>query len=208
MAAFSFTVDKVAAMHGVQKVAVRGDCCICVAGLESAVPAPVPTMTESQDQRSDQATRILAFAAELHSSLATLTARDGDGGEGSTTTRMGVATGEVSFLFGSAAAGSDAAPFASVRGTAIDIAAQLEARATPGKVYVHRSTADKWAAETRRPPPPSAVMECSGGVRQRAAVYDCAAQAFVNVHVPVAPPPKPPPTARAAAFRRCASAPL
>jgi hypothetical protein len=127
VAAFSFTVDKVAAMHGVQRVAVRGACCICIAGLEGAVPASIPMATGSPDQRSDpvtrdQATRLLAFAAELYSSLATLAARDGDGREGSTTTRMGVATGEVSFLFGSAAASSAAAPFARVRGSAIDIA--------------------------------------------------------------------------------------
>jgi class 3 adenylate cyclase len=196
IAAFYSRVGKVAAAHGVQKMAVRGDCCICVAGLSGAAPAPIPRATGSPDLRSDQATRILAFAAVLHRSLASLNA---GGRDGPTATRMGVATGEVSFLFASAAEGSDAAPFASVRGDAVDIAAQLEARATPGKVYVHRSTADKWAAETRRPPPPSAVMECSGGVRQRAAVYDCAAQEFVPVQDDAVP-------AKQSAVRRRASA--
>jgi class 3 adenylate cyclase len=176
IAAFYSRVEKVGAIHGVQKVAVRGDCCICVAGLEGAIPSASSRAKNAPDQRSDQATRILAFAAELNSSLTSLNA---GGRDGATTTRMGVATGEVSFIH-SSVAGLDSTPFASVHGTAIDIAAQLEARATPGKVYVHRSTADKWAAETRRPPPPSAVMECSGGVRQRAAVYDCAARAFVD----------------------------
>jgi class 3 adenylate cyclase len=188
IAAFYSRVEKVAAAHGVQKMAVRGDCCICVAGLDGAVPVPVPRVTGSPDLRSDQATRILAFAAELHRSLATLNA---GGRDGATATRMGVATGEVSLLFASAAAGSDAAPFASVRGDAVDIAAQLEARATPGRVYVHRSTADKWASETRRPPPPSAVMEFPGGVRQRAAVYDCAAQDFVPLPDAAVPEPWP-----------------
>ena len=76
-----------------QKVAVRGDCCICVAGLEGSVQFPGTKAVQAPDLMSDQATLMLAFAADLHSSLATLSA-----GGAPTTTRMGVATGDITFL--------------------------------------------------------------------------------------------------------------
>jgi class 3 adenylate cyclase len=184
VAAFYSRVDKVAAAHGVRKVEVRGDCCVCVAGLEGSIPALASSHTAAADLRSDQATRVLAFAAALHANLASLTA-GAAGAAASTATRMGVATGDAAFLLSDAAAGADAAPFASVRGDAVDLAAQLEALAAPGAVHVHRSTADKWAAETRRPPPPTEVVECGRGP-QRAAVYDCVARRFLPA---AAPPP-------------------
>ena len=144
VAAFYSRVDKVAAAHGVQKVAVRGDCCICVAGLEGAVPFPVTKVQQAPDLKSDQATRMLAFAEELHSSLATLPsgAEKGKLCDSYTATRMGVATGEATFL-ANAAAGLEGAPCASVWGEVVEIAALLDSKAAPGKVYVHRSTSGR-----------------------------------------------------------------
>ena len=176
VAAFYARVEKVAAKHGVSKVEVRGDCCICVAGADGAVPSRALVRDASADRRCDQATRMLAFAAALHSNLATLTAGSG-GSAASTAARMGIATGEAAFLI-SDAADRGAAPFASLRGEAVDLAQRMEALARPGAVYVHRSTADKWAGEVRQPPPPSTVVEVEGRGPQRVAVYDCAARAF------------------------------
>ena len=137
VASFYSRVDKVAAAHGVQKVAVRGDCCICVAGLEGSMPFPVTKALQAPDLKSDQATRMLAFAAALHSSLATLSA-----GGAPTATRMGAATGDITFLV-NAAAGSEVAPCAGVQGEVVETAALLESKAAPGKVYVHRSTSGR-----------------------------------------------------------------
>lgn len=196
VAAFYSTVDAAAAAYGVRKVAVKGDCCICVAGLEGAVSSAGSKATDAAvDRRCDQASRILAFAAALHSSLATL---DG-GGRASTATRMGVATGEVTFLLGSAAAGSEAAPFVAVQGDIVDVAAKLEARATPGRANVHRSTALRWAAEAYRPPPATELVGCEGPGQQRAAVFDCTARAFLPLSTAA-------PRKVAAALRRVASA--
>ena len=53
----------------------------------------------------------------------------------------------------------------------------MEAQA--GLARVHRSTADKWVAETRRAPP--ATVRVDGGAgreMERAAEFDCAAGAF------------------------------
>ena len=114
---------------------------------------------------------MLTFAAALHAALAALPAHRG----GATAVRMGVATGPASFLVSDAAG---AAPFVSVQGEAAGVAARMEALASPGAAHVHRSTLDKWAAEARRPPPPTVVVECPGRGPQRAAVYDCAERAF------------------------------
>ena len=205
VAAFYSRVDKVAAAHGVQKVAVRGDCCIVVAGLEGSVPFPVTKALQAPDLKSDQATRMLAFAAALHSSLATLSA-----GGAPTATRMGVATGDITFLV-NAAAGSEAAPCAGVQGEVVEMAALLESKAAQGKVYVHRSTADRWAAEAHRPPPPTALMEGRCGGAERAAVYDCVARAFQPLPAAAAAPVPGPPQGlpgrdREGALRRITSA--
>ena len=170
VASFYERVDAVAAEHGVSKVEVRGDCCVCVAGVEGAVPSRAIAASAAEDRQCDQATRMLAFASALHAALASLPAAEG----GVTTARMGVATGAVSFLVSDA----DAAPFASVYGDAVTMAARMEGLAVPGALYVHRSSADRWAAESRLPPPASEWMECEGGGGQRAAVYDCAAGSF------------------------------
>ena len=106
VAAFYERVDVAAAAHGVSMVEVRGDCCICIAGAEGAVPGRA-FAAAAADPAASQATRILAFAAALHADLATLPA-----GAAATVARMGVATGEVSLLVS-----DGAAPFASVHGS-------------------------------------------------------------------------------------------
>ena len=175
VARFYERVDLVAGQHGVSKVEVRGDCCICVAGLEGGVPSRA--LAAAADRRADQATRTLAFAAALHANLASLPA---GAGAAPTTTRMGAATGEAAFLLGDGAAGREAAAaFASVQGDAANLAARMEALGAPGTVRVHKSTSDRWAAEAgRRAPPQTACVECKGRGLQRAAVFDCESRAF------------------------------
>ena len=170
---FYTRVRAVAAKHGVSTVEARGDSCVCVAGAEGAIPSRTMT-SAAADPQHDQATRILAFAAALHDNLRTLSA----GVNTATATRMGIATGEASFLVSTAGAG---AHFISVQGEALGAATRMEALAGSGAVFVHRSTAHKWAAEARRPPPPSVGVECAGWGLQRAAVFDCATRAFLPV---------------------------
>jgi class 3 adenylate cyclase len=172
IADFYERVDTVAAAHGVSKVEVRGDCCVCVAGAEGAVPSPA-LAAASADRRCDQATRMLAFATALHDNLQTLSV-----GGAATAARMGMATGECAFLVSDAAGGAEAGRFASIRGETVGLAARMESLAGPGAVYVHRSTAHKWAVEARSPPPPTMRVECDAGGLPRAAVYDCAARTF------------------------------
>ena len=123
---------------------------------------------------------MLAFAAALHAKVAALPV--GGGGTGSketsgTAVRMGMATGEAVFYVG----GDGSSPFASVTGAAAAAAARMEAQAGPGLARVHRSTADKWAAEARRAPPATVRVEGGAGREmERAAEFDCAAGEFRN----------------------------
>ena len=174
VAAFYERVDAAAAAHGVSKVEVRGDCCVCVAGAEGAVPSRAVAAAAAADRRADQATRMLAFAAALHRDLATLPAAAAP----VTATRMGVATGEAAFLVSDSGSGPDSAPFTSLLGDAAAAAARMEAMADIGELFVHRSTADRWAMEAGRAPPPSLLVEFGGGARVLAAVFDCEAGAF------------------------------
>ena len=169
VADFYARVDAAAAAHGVAKAEVRGDCCICVAGAAGAVPSRAFAAADN-DPCADQATRMLAFAAALHAALQTLSA-----GGAATATRMGIATGEASFLVS-----DGAVHFVRAQGEAAALAMQMEKLAAPGSVHVHHSAALRWAAEARRPPPPTARVGChdAGREPQRAAVFDCAAGAF------------------------------
>ena len=194
VAAFYDRVSAVAAAHGVSRLETRGDCCVCVAGAEGAVPAldaPAPA-----DRRASQAARALAFAAALHRSLSDTPL--GTGGAPPVQTRIGVATGAAAFLVGRV----DGRPFASAQGPAVRLAARMEALAAPGLARVHRSAVDRWAAEAGRPPPPTAGVECEGPELEEAVVYDCAAAAFRArpAQAPAAPetPMPPPPVARPA----------
>ncbi len=200
VADFYERVDSVAAAHGVSKVEVRGDCCVCVSGAAGAVPSRA-FAAAAADPHGDQATRMLAFATALHADLLTLSA-----GGAATATRMGIATGDASFLVGDAAAAAGAAHFVSAQGEAVALAARMESLAAPCAVYVHRSAALRWAMEARCPPPPTAVVDCGcGGGLQRAAVFDCAAGAF-RCADGAAPAPAPVAGGRAGGLRRSASA--
>ena len=187
VSAFYERVELAAASHGVSKVEVRGDCCICVSGIEGAVPSP-GLADAAADRGADQATRMLAFASALHADLATLPV-GAAGLPSATAARIGIATGEAALLVGCPLA-PDAAPFASVQGDVVALAARMEALSSPGAAHVHKSTALKWATEGRRPPPPPVSVECEGRGPQRAAVYDCAARRFRPA--PAAPPSRPP----------------
>jgi class 3 adenylate cyclase len=199
IAEFYERVDTVAAVHGISKAEVRGDCCICVSGAAGAVPSRA-FAAAAADPPGDQATRMLAFAAALHADLRSLSA-----GGAATVTRMGIATGEASFLVSEGAVGADAAHFVSVQGAPAALAARMESLAAPGAVYVHRSAALRWAVERRRPPPPTVCVDCgAGGGLQRAAVFDCAARGFR----PAAAEPEPVAGGRAGVLRRSVSAQL
>ena len=185
VADFYERVDAVAAAHGVSKIEVRGDCCVCVAGVAGRVPYRA-IADAADDPRGDQAIRMLAFAAALHADLATLPSF---GPAAATATRMGIASGEVAFLVSDAAAGPDAAPFASVRGDAVDGAARMEALAAAGEALVHKTAAHRWAAEGQQAPPATVCVEVRGGAPQRAAVFDCAARFFGPAIVPCSTSP-------------------
>ena len=210
VAAFYERIDAAAAAHGVSKAEVRGDCCICVAGVEGVVPYAA-LADAAADPACDQATRMLAFAVELHAALAAdATAADDDGGP-APIPRMGIATGELAFLLtdaGGAGAGG-AGALASVQGDTVNVAARMESLAEPGAALVHKSAADRWAAEgvespagRRRTPPATVCVEVKGRGLQRAAVFDCAAGSFRTAAVAAAfpaaiacPTPRaPPPT--------------
>jgi class 3 adenylate cyclase len=196
VAAFYEQVDAAAAAHGVTKAEVRGDCCVCVAGAAGAVPSRAFAPAHA-DPHSNQATRMLAFAAALHAALATLSA-----GGAATAARMGIAAGAASFLVSDAGAGGGAS-FVSVHGDAAALAARMESLAAPGAARVHRSAALRWAAEARRAPPPTACVDCGGGGGlQHAAVFDCAAGAFRPAADAAASAPA------SASLFRCESAPL
>jgi class 3 adenylate cyclase len=186
VAEFYHRVDVAASAYGVSKVEVRGDCCICVSGVGGAVPCRALAAADN-DAGHDQATRMLAFAAALHADLRTLTA--GAGRAEATATRMGLAAGEVAFLVGERPDGG-ADGFVSVHGDAVNLAARMEGLADPGAAQVHRSAAERWAAEARRPVPHAVAVEVKGRGLQRAAVFDLAAAAFRGP----APPPPPLPT--------------
>jgi class 3 adenylate cyclase len=184
VAAFYQLVDAAAAAHGVTRVESRGDCCVCVTGAAGAVPAAHGAAAcAAADGAEDQATRMLAFAAALHARVAALPVggRRADqtfaASTAGTAVRMGMATGEASFL--AIDGGGGAAPSVSVTGAAAAVAARMEALAAPGLARVHRSTADKWAAEAGRAPPATAlVVGAVGAAAERAAEFDCAAGAF------------------------------
>ena len=171
VSAFYERVDIVAAAHGVSRTESRGDCCVCVAGAEGCIPPPAVSASSAHDRRSNQATRMLAFAAALHADLASLPG--GAAGVAPTAVRMGMATGGASFLVSDSCADPDAEAFASVHGAAEIAAREMEAESAPGAVFLHRSAALRWAAESRLPPPP--MLECGS---RRAAVYDLVAAAF------------------------------
>ena len=180
---FYSRVDAAAAEHGVSKVEMRGDCCICVAGVEGVVRCPIlaPAAT---DPVHNQATRMLAFAAALHNDLSTLTYKSVVPGDNTSTgrvnvtsTRMGMATGEVAFLVANHSAGGIS--FTSVQGDTVNKATQMESLAAPGAPLVHTTTADRWLLEgARRAAPAMVGMEVKGHGLQWAAVFDCAASTF------------------------------
>ena len=179
MTDFYDRVDRAAPAHGVRKVEVRGDCCICVAddlpypGRTAGSPGPV--------------TRALAFAADLHADLAAAAA---PGAVQPIAVRMGVASGPVALLEDDGAR-EDGGPgaggggerggewcFRCVQGDTVNVAARMEALGRPGVAVVHKSAAERWAGEGGGPGPRTVCVECKGRGVQRAAVYDLARRAW------------------------------
>ena len=172
VADFYELVDRTAAAYGVRKAEVRGDCCICVAGTAGTAPWAV---AGEQDGPADQATRMLAFAADLWGELGGLACPGGR----VTSVRMGVASGDVSFLVGDASAGPGGRGFMSVQGEAVGLAMRMEALSEPGTVLAHRSTAQRWAAEAAgRAAPGLFRVDGKSHGPQHAAAFDCAYRVF------------------------------
>jgi class 3 adenylate cyclase len=145
---------------------------------------------------------MLAFAAALHDSLASLAHPAGGGGP--TRARMGIAFGEAAFLLGcepvsppgspqAPAEGGNGGGFVSVQGDVVNVAARMEAAAAPGVATVHGSAAARWAAEgPGRARPRCRWMECKGKGSQPVAYFDCATQEFLPDGPPVHPHTTPP----------------
>jgi class 3 adenylate cyclase len=173
VAEFYLRVEQAAAAHGVRKVEVRGDCCVCVTGVGRRVAWREGTGCGGGegDREESQVTRMLAFAADLHADLATLAYA----GSRATSTRMGVASGDVDFLIGEACGGGG---FMSLKGEAMRLAARMEALSPPGMVLAHASAAGRWASEGggRRVQP--ATERVGGEDDGEAATFDCAGRAF------------------------------
>ena len=207
VAALYARVDAAAAAHGVTRVESRGDLCVCVCGaaLPPATPAAAAAAPTAGGCIEDHATRMLAFAAALHARVANLPVGGRGAGESApvTAVRMGMATGEAIFYAGGGA--GDVAPFVRVQGAAAAAAARRKGLAAPGLARVHRSTADRWAAEAaagdRRMPPATARVEEAGRAAEWAAVFDCAAGSF-RPDAPAADAPKAAGVARGQTDRR------
>jgi class 3 adenylate cyclase len=198
VADFYERVDTAAAAHGIRKAEVRGDCCICVAGTAAAVPwaeisAAARGPPAAADGRSDQVTRMLAFAGDLYAGLATLAYPGGH----KTSARMGLATGDLTFLVGESGGGGGGG-FVSVQGDAVRVATRMEALSEPGTVLLHRSAVVKWVAEGAgagggpRAPPRTVQVEGCDGEADSAAAYDCVARTFRRPApgVPLVLPPR------------------
>jgi class 3 adenylate cyclase len=201
VAGFYERVDRAATAHGILAVEARGDCCICVAGATQLAPAAASAAAaaapEEAPDAGTQVVRMLAFARDLDADLVTLCG--GADGRG-TSTRMGMATGEVVFLTSApdeCAAAPPASPtvhggrrgsvarcaggafrFMSVQGDTVNTAARMESLGAPGVVILHDSAAARWAAETGAPPPPMARVDVKGKAEQDVAEYDCSATTF------------------------------
>jgi len=168
--AFYKHVDDAAALFGVRKAEVRGDCCICVTG--DLADAPCRRL-QTVESASDQVTRMLNFACALYTSLKSL---GGVNNMSPTLVRMGIAFGEVSFLLG----GFEDCQFVSVQGDIVNIAARMEASASVGTVSVHGSAAIRWASEaSNRRVPRCRPCECKGKDLQPVATFDCELGIFV-----------------------------
>ena len=163
---------------------VRGDCCICVAG--GLADAPCKRL-RAAEPAGNQVTRMLAFAAALHSSLFVDTSGAGAGGV-PTSVRMGIALGDAAFLLGGPAGGETS--FLSVQGDVANLAARMEALASPGFAMVHASAAGHWAEEEAgRQLPAFRLWECKGKGQQPAVVFDCERGEFCAGDVAGAPAP-------------------
>ena len=163
---------------------MRGDCCICVADDD-------PGAAVGGAAGAGPVTRALAFAADLHADLDAAAATPGGR---AIAARVGVASGPVVLLEEEAAKGrgalwcdGDAARvgerggewcFRSVQGDTVNVAARMEALGCPGAAVVHKSAADRWAAEGGRVGPRTVCVECKGREVQRAAVYDLGRRAW------------------------------
>jgi class 3 adenylate cyclase len=174
---FYATVDRVAAAHGVRKAEVRGDCCVCVTGISAEVWRSVGGgEDDGRDVPESQVTRMLAFAAELHGELGSMVLPGG----AATSVRMGVASGQVTFMVGSALSGGGG--FVSVQGDTVAQAARMEALSSADRLLVHASSALRWAAEAPgRSPPATVALDCGGALGpQEAAAYLLAARSWAR----------------------------
>ena len=166
IAEFYARVGEMSARHGVCTVEVRGDCCVCVCGV-----LPAALQEPRQEETTDQVTRMLGFASDVDEALSFLNSPC------TTRTRMGIATGEVSFLLSDMERGSEPS-FACVHGRTVQLAEQMQTLSQPGRPLVHESSLKQWCKETSRPCPPTEFHFCKGVGPQQAAAYDLSRSSF------------------------------
>ena len=168
-------VDEAAQANGVHVVDRRNDRFVFISNNEEYEES-----SECAGQRFEQ---LLAVALDLNKRLPATEALQSLKNLKLT---MGMASGSASLLCAGREGAWEATSTLGVHGDAVHTASKLAGRAAAGTVAVDGSALRRWAAAARSLPPPSSVVECEGGERRRAAVFDLRACAFEH------PPPPPP----------------
>ena len=182
-------VDALLDRHCVRKVETRGDCVICITGTNYAFPHD-PVCGERLDLAADQATRMLAFAAELGRRLSSLH-RDDDDDAPPTHVRVGVATGPVVLTFILHA--GDLLPAKYIFGNTVNLAARMEQSGRVGHVHVAESTFTQYHQTERGLAPDDVplllgVSDIKSMGLTRSALFDYRADRWVApfAHAPLA----------------------
>ena len=171
-------VDTLLDQHCVRKVETRGDCVICITGTNYAFPHD-PVRGERLDLASDQATRMLAFAAELGRRLSSLHDAPEDD---PTHVRVGIATGPVVLTF--ILHDGDLLPAKYIFGNTVNLAARLEQSGRVGHVHVAESTFAQYHQAERQLAPDDvplllSVSDIKSMGMTRSALYDYRADRWV-----------------------------
>ena len=151
-------VEKTCKEYRVLLIECRGDCCICA--------------TEGQQQ----VTRMLSFSEEVYTHVCSIVVYDRGGHMCATSCKMGVASGEASYLLSTSS--DDLLSFTSVQGDVVNVAARLQSMSRAGHIYVHETSINEWAKETGKRLPHTKLLKCKGKPAQVVATYDCIRGSF------------------------------
>ena len=175
-------VDEAGCGNGVQVVDRRNDRFVFIADDSEQINSNVQSFGQ-----------LLAVAVDLHKRLPATQALQCHTNLKLT---MGIASGSAVLLCAGREGAWEATSTLGLQGDAVHTASAMAGLAAAGTVAVDGSALWQWAAAARSLPPPSSVVECEGGERRRAAVFDLCACAFEQA------PPPPPPGCRAIARTR------